>query len=458
MRYLFVFFLLFPLALVAQGDLPISIYRTIGTLNSESGIDIQVSSNDFVYVVSSTNGNEGNLTDVMLTCLDLDLNCVWSEAFGNSGIEYPKAMILDESNNIIITGTILNTSTQDYDVFVYVISSNGVMISESVFSSPSWQLATAMEYYNGDVLVLFTDYSDSSEAGLLRFNQTSGFSEVVLGSEMDGRTASSIYVDDLNSLYVASYVWDESTSFWSSQVMKYDDFVLSQTIDLTTVLGRAIINDIYFDELVDELHIAGEVHHDELVEGYYIRMNSDGTVLYEMDWDINQNYSFCDVLLYNNLIVLVGNTTFAGAGGKDCFTLFINWNGEFIGGPTFGGVSDEFLSNAVIRDSGEIFCVGTGYSFNGGAGDMLCLKLEYPAAGDYDNTTSYDSNCFTLDVASEVESTKEVLPIAVSYYTMIGTLLDKEDMSRLPVGYPYLEVQYFEDGSISSLKKMHLTY
>ena len=458
MRILFLLFIVFPIALKVQADLPISIYRTIGTSHNESGIDIQVSSDDFVYVVSSTNGNDGNLTDVMVSCLDLDLNCVWSEAFGNSGIEFPKAMVLDASNNIIVTGTILNTSTQDYDVFVYKISPSGTLISQSVYAAPSWQMAVAMEIYQDDVIILYTDYNETDGSKLLRFNSLGEFSEIDLGTLLDGRIGTAIYVDDLESLYIASYVWDESTNVWSSEVHRLENFLLAQTYLLDTAQGRAFINDIYFDETVSELHFAGEVHHDDLIEGYYIRLNFDGTVLYEMDWNINQNYSFCDVLLYNNLIVLVGNTTFAGAGGKDCFTLFINWNGEFIGAPTFGGVSDEYFNNAIIRDSGEVYCVGSGYSFNGGSGDMLCLKLEYPAAGDYDNTTNYDSNCFTLDVANEVESTKEILPILVSYYTMIGAQLDKDDLSRLPIGYPYLEVKYFEDGTISSQKKMHLTY
>ncbi|MFN6378059.1 MAG: hypothetical protein ACK4WD_02205 [Flavobacteriales bacterium] len=438
-----------PFSVIAGGDPPLAIFKTIGTSNVEEGIDIAIDSNGFIYALSSTNAAPSSHTDVVLTCMDQNLNCLWSEVYGTGAIEQPSAIAINSANEIFISGTQLHVGDDGYDVFVMTIAADGTQLSYASHSAPSWQVAHQMTLLNERPLLLIEDYSSADRYKLLQCNVGDVFEYLPLGTALSGRIPSAIEVVG-QEIYLASYLENESNEeafLNDSKILKLNSATFSESnLSVSDIQGNVVINDIFIDS-EGLVHIAGEIDLLDYVSGYYARYDNEGNLLMTGGIGATDDFGFSNVYVTADNIILPGYLKFAGAGKKDAFVMMLENDGTFAGAPTFGGEEDDFFVNAVFSDSGEIYCVGTSYSFNGETGETIVLKLSEASAGGYVQTFDLNNECLVVSIQESKQLPREI--IREEYFDLMGRKMESTNIQQI-----YLKVMYYDNGDVEVSKRL----
>lgn len=449
MKSIILLLLCVPISVLAGGDLPLAIFKTIGTSNVEEGMDMAIDANGFIYVLSSTNAAPSSHTDIVVTCMDANLNCLWSEVYGTGAIEQPSAIAINSANEIFISGTQLHVGNDGYDIFVMSISTDGTQLNYTSHSAPSWQVAHQMTLLNDRPLLLIEDYSSVDRYKLLHYNVGDVFEYIALGTQLSGRIPSAIEVVG-QEIYLASYldnVNNEETFLNDSKILKLNSATFSESnLSVSDTQGNVIINDIFVDA-EGLVHIAGEIDLVDYVSGYYARYDNEGNLLLTAGIGASDDFGFSDVYVTADKIVLPGYLKFAGAGKKDAFVMMLEYNGTFAGAPTFGGEEDDFFVNAAFNDSGEIYCVGTSYSFNGETGETIVLKLSEASSGGYQQTVDLNNECLVVNVQDSAKARRDI--IREEYFDLMGRKMESNSIQQI-----YLKVIYYDNGDVEVSKRL----
>jgi hypothetical protein len=452
MKTMFLFLMSIPLTLIAGGDLPLSIFKTIGTQNVEEGKDIALDSNGLIYVLSSTNAAFSSHTDVVLTCMDSELNCIWSNVYGTPAIEQPTAIAINSSDEIFICGTQLHADSDGYDVFIMSIALDGALIDYTSHDAPSWQVALKMDLLEETPLILIEDFSNVNRYRLLHYSSLDEFNYIETGNALVGRIPSAIEVLG-QDIYVASYLENTAneTSFQNeSQVVKLNSATLSTSnLSVADSQGNVIVNDISFDSQ-GSMHLAGEIDLVDYVNGYYTKYDNEGNqVVVASSVVADDDFGYASVHISQDYVVLPGYLKFAGAGKKDAFVMILNLDGIFVGAPTFGGEEDDFFVNSSFTSTGELYCVGTGFSYNGGTGETIFLKLTEVTFGEYQQVLDINNDCLIVSTG-EVDPLKNEIE-RIEYFDLMGRKCE-------PTGtfnQIYLQVTHFTNGEILVEKRLY---
>jgi len=451
MKTMFLFLMSFPLTLLAGGELPLSIFKTIGTQNVEEGRDIASDNNGFIYVLSSTNAAFSSHTDVVLTCMDSELNCIWSNVYGTPAIEQPTAIAINSNNEIFICGTQLHANSDGYDVFIMSIASDGVLTDYTSHEAPSWQVALKMDLLDNRPIILIEDFSSNDRFKLLHYVALDEFSYIETGNSLVGRIPSALKVLG-QDIYLASYLENASneTAFQNEcEVLKLNSVSLSTSnLSVADMQGNLVVNDIFFD-LQGSMHIAGEIDLVDYVNGYYAKYDNEGNqVLVASSVSATDDFGYSGVHITQDFVVLPGYLKFAGAGEKDAFVMILNLDGIFVGAPTFGGEEDDYFVNSIFTSTGELYCVGTGFSYNGETGETLVLKLSEVAAGDYQQVFDLNNDCLVVSTNDIVGGTKEIQ--SIEYFDLMGRKCESSgSYSQI-----FLQVTHFTNGEILVEKRL----
>jgi hypothetical protein len=451
MKTMFLFLMSFPLTLWAGGELPLSIFKTIGTQNVEEGKDIALDNNGFIYVLSSTNAAFSSHTDVVLTCMDSELNCIWSNVYGTPAIEQPVAMAINSNNEIFICGTQLHANSDGYDVFIMSIASDGALTDYTSHEAPSWQVALKMDLLEETPLILIEDFSSLNRFKLLHYLGSDEFNYIETGNALMGRIPSALEVLG-QDIYVASYLENTAneTSFQNeSVVVKLNSATLNASnLSVEDQQGNVIINDISFDSQ-GSMHVAGEIDLVDYVNGYYSKYDNEGNqVLVASNINATDDFGYSSVHITQDFVVLPGYLKFAGAGKKDAFVMILNLDGIFVGAPTFGGEEDDYFVNSIFTPTGELYCVGTGFSYNGETGETILLKLSEITFGEYQQIFDLNNDCLIVSVDDLDQVAKDI--DRVEYFDLMGRKCE-------PTGSYnqfYLQVTHFTNGEILVEKRL----
>jgi hypothetical protein len=227
----------------------------------------------------------------------------------------------------------------------------------------------------------------------------------------------------------------------ASRVYKMDMSSQSTSfVPVTSDLGNVVVHDMVVDS-EGNLHVAGDVQSNEVLVGYYGSYDSSGSLLLSYEVVASDDYSYTGIFVTSEQIILPGYLKFTGAGKKDAFVMILNIGGVFMGAPTYGGTEDDFFVAAQRMNTGELYCVGTSFSYNGETGDAIVLKLSETASGDYEQIFDFNNDCLIVEVEEEKHHEKVIE--SVNYFDLMGRKCQPGK-----VGYQqiYLKVTQFSNG------------
>jgi hypothetical protein len=342
-----------------------SFIRTYGTDGFNYGQRMAVLQ-DTTYMLLGNKSGFNGANNIYLIHTDENGQILKDAVFGGQDLYYATDMAVSGDTLFIITGHTMNSSSQEYDVFVLWIDKNLNLIREVQYSAPGWDLGKAVSVDDmGNVYVVCETYSFSLKAGIILLRYTPGG---MLSGEYhhnnplsESIPQSMVLIED--SLYVCGSEQAENepekgmilktdTAFFNTHFYNYYEINRNYRFNDITMTGTNTfaVTGYYIED--------GETDKKMV----YMIFHSNLTVL-EKVLDIIPDF-FCNCIAHSDfgLTALGCHTTHAGAGNVD-FMHIVYQNNNFQTATTIGGLMyDEPFGIAFAHDS-SLVMIGTTQSY-----------------------------------------------------------------------------------------------
>lgn len=378
--------------------------KAIGTDNIEQGVDICMDSNGGVYVLSSTNAIASSYTDILLTSLDDQFNCLWSYTYGSNFIHQPVAM--DISNDILfIVSTVLTPTTSSYDIEVMALGTDGIPVWTQTFGNESWDIAKDLRVVGNNVYVIAeTEVAGVNQAEVFILDKTTGisFAPVMLTQGIADVEVMAFFVN--NGRYY--------TAIAQQGVTYINNYFFNGVLAWSTPLefpdgGEMHVKD--FSVYGANAYYAGERILDGNTMGFYGGVDNSGNLFMLTSEVYSGDYGYCGIFVSDSRIVLPGFLKFAGAGGKDAFVHILTQDQVFLGAPTFGDSQDDYFEKAVVMPNGYVLCAGTTFSYGEANGNCMALMITEATFGDYVQNLDTNNDCFIVSVDEVLRDRRQLI-------------------------------------------------
>lgn len=420
-KIVFVMFLVVSISAHSQTE---SFIRSFGVDGFNYGHRVAVLQ-DTTYMLMGNKTGFNNMNNVYLIHADQAGHIIRDQVFGGTEMHVASDMTVLGDTMFIITGHTLNSTTQDYDVFVMWISRDLELISQKQYSASGWdfgKIVTADQ--TGNVFVGSESYSYGSEPAILLLHYKPDYNfygELVLSNPLaEMKAESCIMVDDTLIFLTGSYLAVQEPMKGMILKIKTD---FSQ-ID-TLLYGSDTLNIHYTD-----ITHAGT---DRIsVTGYYTQLNDPVRMLlyHSFDENLTMNGAIWDNVpgTHCNCITAsaFGHTAFGchttafGSGNAD-FHYFRFDHNTYLGASTVGGLMyDEPFDIAFALDS-SLIMIGTTQSFGTPVTSIMLAKTcrDYLfCVSDYEHQTHINSMENNLQVLAFPNPATDILNIVFSTETV----------------------------------------
>jgi hypothetical protein len=160
---LLLFFLQFILAgkMHSQSD-TVKLKAYGGVLFEEAAQLIEYSYGGYA-VVGTTGSNQTGNTDIFIARFDQNLNCIWSNNFGGTNVEWASSITNDSNGNLMACGYTLSEGAGGYDMWIIKVNADGELVWQRTYGGPDWDFAKQIiPHPSGGFLVCGNTYSAGS--------------------------------------------------------------------------------------------------------------------------------------------------------------------------------------------------------------------------------------------------------------------------------------------------------
>ena len=322
-----------------------------------------------VYVASSTLNTYDNY-DLLVTKYDRDGVEVWSETYNEStsGDAIAGGITLDDSGNVIVTGTVEN-GTNSYDLFVVKYNSSGVEQWTETYNGTSTVYDGGKALVcddNDNIYVTGGTYESLTHSDVVTICYNSSGTEQWISTYdnnhlHDGGATISLLND---TTVVVSGPTQESTNQWEYAVINYH-IDTGNELSSTVTSSSGSTMDEFADLAIDDqenVYLVGSVK--DASTGYYdyktFKLDSDLDIVWEKTYsgsaqkdDVGRAVGVDD-----SGNVYVSGYSVNSDGDKDILTIKYNSSGTQQWTKTYDGTSDEEAWDLVIDDDDNIFITG----------------------------------------------------------------------------------------------------
>ncbi|MBW2979870.1 SBBP repeat-containing protein [Candidatus Woesearchaeota archaeon] len=328
---------------------------------------IAVDSSGNVYV---TGYNSSGPNDYLTVKYDTNGNLLSNTTYDSGGTDTAQSIAVDSSGNVYVTGYSHNGADNDYFTIKY--DSNGTHIWNATYDSSGDDEAYGIALdSSGNVYV--TGYSDSgadNDYFTIKYdsNGTHIWNATYDGGDDD--MASAIAVDSSGNVYVTGY----NTSLGGDT----DYFTIKYDTN-GTQLWSAHYDSSGDDEAkgiaVDSsgnVYVTG--HNGSSPYDYQtIKYDTNGNLLWNTTYDMGANN-----WAYGIAVDSSGNAYVSGHSAlatRDCLTVKYDTNGNFLWNTTYDTGGDDYVSGIAVDSSGNVYVIGYNNS-GGGSNDYLIVKYK----------------------------------------------------------------------------------
>ncbi|MHA1253606.1 MAG: SBBP repeat-containing protein [Candidatus Helarchaeota archaeon] len=302
------------------GDIVLLKYDLYGTLmwgkiidhsNVDKGYSIASDKNDDIYIVGESS-NVFTSSSVILIKITSSGDEKWTKFWGGSNRDLSYDIVIDENNDLYITGMSESYGAGNYDVLLMKYNSSGSLKWNITWGGSGYEVGYAMDIDNEGNLYI-TGYTDSYGAGdldiiLLKFNSSGNleWNKTWGGSAED--FGKGIALDSLGNIYITGYSESFGKGYSDLVLLKYNS---SGELEWNKTIG-GIYNDIGEDIDIDNLgyiYISGYINNFNLQNSDIIllKYDSSGNLLINESWD-----SSADDLSYGISLGNLGNIYITG--------------------------------------------------------------------------------------------------------------------------------------------------
>ncbi len=359
--------------------------KTYGSVGDDVGRCVRETADHGFIVTGSTSSAANTNADLYLFKLDSMGHLKWSNHFGSSfGTENGKKVIQTADGGYIAVGfTNSLGGANGYDIYIVKANSNGGLVWEKTFGGSDWDFANDILLLpNGNYLIAGTTYSygaGNSDMYLLEIDNTG---EKVWDKTIGGtgeETANAVALSKDNKLLICGNTTSEGHG-------GSDGYVVKAELDGNTIWTKTFGSDStdFFSDILsfsDTTYIAvGTTNGFGLSckNSYYVRMKSDGTIMYEKNDGGVQDAEVYEVITNpsESVVSMIGYGKNFGQGGKTIWFYMMTKESYWISAPTYGGLrDDEGFSAAYTHDNGYVIGATTD-GYTGDYTDVLIIKTD----------------------------------------------------------------------------------
>jgi hypothetical protein len=353
--------------------------KSIGGTGSETGSSIAVDSSGNVYTtgqflgtvdfdpgagVSNLNSSAGSY-DIFVTKTDGSGNFIWAKNMGGTGIDAGRAIAVDSSANVYITGYF--NVTADFDPGAGTVNLTSAGLSDSYVSKMDsngnfvWaKRIGGTDYDSGEGIALDLGanvYTTGSFYGTVDFNPDAGIADLTSAGNKD------IYISKLNTS--GSYAWarnmggtgdnDQGYSIATDPFSNiYTTGSFSGTADFDP--GANIFNLIGLgnkDIFVSKLNINGVFVWAKSMGGTNNEIGNGITV--DPFGNVYTTGYFSGIVDFDPSVL---TANMSGVGGFDIFVSKLDTGGNYTWAKTIGGLNDEVGSDIAVDSNGNVYTTG----------------------------------------------------------------------------------------------------
>jgi len=249
--------------------------RSWGGNEEEKCMGIAIDSSDNIYLTGLTNsfGTEGNGYDMYLVKCDSEGILQWSQTWNGNGSSDGYEIAIDSSNNIYVSGSIVNQETHYSNIYLLMYDSSGIL---------QWNRTWSGEYKKERVYDIAIDSSDN--------------------------------------IYIAGTTKGPGTKGDDLCLLKYDN---SGTLLWNVTIG-GYSTDLCYGVLIDPSDNAYLIGHIQFFRTQILEFNGSGALVSNRTWD-GDYLDFCCAVAIDSEgnIYLAGETRSFGATEGDMILLKI---------------------------------------------------------------------------------------------------------------------------------------
>ncbi len=341
--------------------------RTYGGSGTDRAFGVRTTADDGAVVVGST-GSFGAEGDVYVIRIDAAGSLIWSSVLGGGGVQAAYAVDLGSDGMIFIAGTALVNGT--YMARLLCMSDGGNVLWERDYGDlDAWSEFRALEVSEDGIIAVGRTFSTDGPA--LAW---------VLKADLFGAPAySTTLMLDGEAEASGVTISPEGTAFVIGTVrrpLSVSDVFICSVSPVGAQEWTAYAGGEMEDEGRSIVHtMSGLVgvgytkSFSAKRQMYMVRVGIDGVLGFSgpissagNDWE-----AFDVIERSDGTFAVAGYTKEYGAGGSDVSLLFINADGSFISGPTYGGAADEAALSVDATADGGYYLAGTSASYGPGA-------------------------------------------------------------------------------------------
>ena len=375
-----------------------------GVLFEQAAQLIEYSSGGYA-IVGTTGSNQTGNTDVFIARFDENLNCIWSNNFGGTNVEWASSITNDSGGNLMACGYTLSEGAGGYDMWVIKVNADGELMWQRTYGGPDWDFAKQIiAHPNGGFLVCGNTYSAGSggQDGTLLHITDDG---VLLNQRFFGGQAN----DSMNDIVAVAdgYVACGHETFdnvMKSRVWRFDtndNLIWERTDGDNPNVDREAVA-ISAD--ADQLCIVGAVTSADSYSSFEQLVQLDNSNEVEVIETEDFDFSFLDCAILDNQIYLAG---FRAVWGVELARLIrkqpdLHFSGAF-------EYSGPYLSrfNSIIATSEGLVFSGSYLQSSSQNWQVFLLKYSSSNLGPVSGTPQFFP-CFSVGVEEETQSDSNV--------------------------------------------------
>ncbi len=330
--------------------------RALGGSSTETGRGIVLDSANNIYVLGSTNSTPGTLADILVAKYDSNGTIQWQRRLGTStgANDFGSGIAIDSSGNPHIAGATESVGFGSYDFYFARMSPTGSIQSQRTIGRPAYDYCTGIGVDAADNIYLIGD-SNWSTSGISDFLlvKISPTGSILWQRRMGGNNLTIGYrvaFDSSGNVYATGHS-NSSGTFGNRDVIlvKYNS---SGSIQWQRRLGGsqneqgiAVATDssggVYVAGYTASTGAGGE---DVLIAKY----DTSGTIQWQrvLGGTGNERAESIAFDSMGNLFVL-GETTSAGAGGRDLLLAVLPSDGSLTGTYVLNGANITYAASSL---------------------------------------------------------------------------------------------------------------
>lgn len=386
------------------GQLDTAIVRTYGGPYYEEGRQIIECAEGGYAVIGTTGSDQLNNTNFYLLRLDEELNCMWSQNYGGSEVEWGYSLVEDANNNLIICGYTNSYGEGGYDILVYKVNLTGEVIWQKTYGGSDWDFAyKIIAHPTGGYLICGKTYSygnGGSDAYLLHINDDGNLlNEWTYGGEGDDEfvdigvnndasslicfgTSTNILSNNQEVSYLVRIFYD-GTLFEPESFFDYESLPSSGVAFVTKENRLILLFKFYYNDswsnwclrILDEFgNIVDQQTSHESEASSLLNTPDDG-------------------------FILAGTTNQFGLGGNGIKIEKRNSGGWYEAGPTFGTSLDEEGYSLLLNNNEQPILLGksNGFSIHNNFDIYIVLFRSFSLSEEY-TLNQLTNVCFDTDI------------------------------------------------------------